>query len=160
MFRVSGFRGVRSALAVATACVGGICALLGPKVALAVVFFGNPGKLEVILPGAEDGDVHIESLTFAPCSGSSTPETQTDLYGDLVDGFDYASSLSSICGMAMSLEGGELIISGTNAWGEFEIAVDESELVFDGEDLPKTLAYTVISGTVASGPVLDVSEPS
>lgn len=125
-----------------------------PPFARAAVLLGNPGKLSITLPGAASGEVVIDAWTYHPLSG--TPEVEYDVSGDVVAGIDYSCTLSSLYGITLEPRDGEIIITGSNAWGEYEVAIAESELDFDGDDLPKALAYTVISGVVTTAPILDV----
>lgn len=141
-------RGLLAALAPLALLV----ALTLPHDAHAIVFIGNPGTITVVMPDGDEGPVTFESVVFATCDGAT--DTLTDVDGDVVTGIDYSSTLSDICAMTIEPAGGEIRIAGVNSSGPFEIAIDESELDVEAADLPKTLAYTVISGTVTASPVL------
>lgn len=123
-----------------------------PWVAHAVVIIWNPASAEITMPDATDADVVVD-ITYEPCSG--TPTTELAVSGDLLDGVSLNPPSAEICGVILD-PGGDVQITGFNAHGEFEITIDAAEFDVTGDDLPKDLPFTVVSGTVTSGPVLDI----
>ncbi|MEN0061279.1 MAG: hypothetical protein AAGA48_03960 [Myxococcota bacterium] len=124
--------------------------MLAPLTAHALVIIWNPGKLEVTVDGASEASIEIDSLTYVPCDGAAV--TEEDFSGDLVAGLLLDPPSPEICSMTLT-PSDDVVISGTNGNGPFEITVSASEFSFDGEDLPKSLPFNITFGTVP-GPVM------
>jgi len=130
-------------------------ALLAPTIANAVVIVGNPHDVEaasIQMPGADHANVLLD-VTYEPCDGPSTVDS--DVSADLVEGFTFDPPSGELCRIVVDLND-DVVITGTNASGEFEVVVAAGEFDVTDDDLPLTLAYTVVSGSVGSAPELHV----
>lgn len=124
-------------------------AALVPFHAHAVVGVGNPGDLRVSMAGATDATAIVTVVESCP-GGDTILEDQISV--DLLAGLGLDAPPAG-CTHDISIET-DLTIEGSNSSGVFEIVVDASEFEANERDLPLTLAYTVVSGTVTSAPVL------
>lgn len=120
----------------------------------AIVIVWTPETIALTLPGATDAEVDDATVIYEPCEGD--PVEVTGVSGDLLTGLDLDAPEMGLCRITLELAE-DLHVFGANGTESFEVIIDAGDLWVEGEPLPSTVPYTVVSGTVTSAASLDLT---